>query len=105
MIEAKASFDRKPSSALDGKTPRPLFGAPAFNLVLPQARTRNGAAHTIHDLSDHPWAGAEVDIVLSAREVEEMTNDQVPMTKKIKVRSMKYIKLTRQSINVMMIVI
>lgn len=35
-------------------------------LVLPQARTRNGAGQTLRDLSDHPWAGADVELTLSA---------------------------------------
>src|SRR4029079_4952288 len=39
---------------------------PDFPLVLPQARTRSGAAQTTKDLSDHPWAGAEVVMTLTA---------------------------------------
>ena len=48
--------------------PRPLFGAPDFALTLPQARTRNGAGQTTKDLTDHPWAGAEVTMTLVARD-------------------------------------
>ena len=33
---------------------------PDFPLVLPQARTRNGVGQTTKDLSEHPWAGADV---------------------------------------------
>ncbi len=33
-------------------------------LMLPQARTRNGVGQTLRDLSDHPWAGAEVRLTL-----------------------------------------
>jgi len=47
---------------------RPLYGAPDFALSLPQARTRSGAAQTTKDLSDHPWAGAEVVMTLTARD-------------------------------------
>jgi hypothetical protein len=36
------------------------YGPPDLALVLPQARTRNGVAQTIKDVTDHPWAGAEV---------------------------------------------
>jgi uncharacterized protein (TIGR02302 family) len=76
VVEAKATFDRKQEPARDGKsdakgadkTPRPLFGAPSINLALPQARTRTGVGQTTHDLSDHPWAGAEVSVTLSARD-------------------------------------
>jgi uncharacterized protein (TIGR02302 family) len=67
VVEAKATFARKPDQSA-GKAPRPLFDAPAFNLVLPQARTRNGVAQTIHDLSEHPWAGGEVQMTLVARD-------------------------------------
>ena len=48
--------------------PRPLFGPPDFALVLPQARTKNGVGQTIKDLTDHPWAGAEVTMTLVARD-------------------------------------
>ena len=37
-------------------------------LSLPQARVKNGAGQTIKDLSDHPWAGAEVSMTLVARD-------------------------------------
>jgi uncharacterized protein (TIGR02302 family) len=36
--------------------------------VLPQARTRNGVGQTTKDLSEHPWAGSEVAIMLHARD-------------------------------------
>lgn len=65
VIEAKAKFAPKDKDAGKG---RPLFTAPEFALTLPQARTRNGAAQTTHDLSDHPWAGAEVTLTLTARD-------------------------------------
>ncbi len=67
VTDAKATFARKnePNSAA---TPRPLFEAPSINLVLPQQRTRNGVAQTINDLSDHPWAGGEVEVTLLARD-------------------------------------
>jgi uncharacterized protein (TIGR02302 family) len=51
-----------------GKPPHPLFGPPEFKLTLPHVRTRSGAAQTTHDLSSHPWAGAEVAMRLVARD-------------------------------------
>src|SRR5258705_7401494 len=39
-----------------------------MQLVLPQARVKNGVGQTTKDLSDHPWAGAEVTITLTARD-------------------------------------
>jgi len=68
VIAAQANFALKQKPGPDGRVPRPLYGAPDFTLVLPQARTRNGAGQTTKDLSDHPWAGAEVTLTLVARD-------------------------------------
>jgi uncharacterized protein (TIGR02302 family) len=69
VTEAQASFARKPTqSAESEEAPHPLFGPPDFALVLPQARTRNGVGQTIKDLTDHPWAGADVTMTLIARD-------------------------------------
>ena len=68
MIDAQATFERKPDATPPAKEPRPLFGAPEFTLVLPQARTRNGAGQTIKDLTEHPWAGVDVTMTLVARD-------------------------------------
>jgi uncharacterized protein (TIGR02302 family) len=56
------------SAPAAGKTPRPLFGPPDFPLVLPQARPKNATGQTIKDLTDHPWAGAEVTMTLVAHD-------------------------------------
>jgi uncharacterized protein (TIGR02302 family) len=64
VVDAKATFALKDES----KSGRPLYDAPSFALTLPQARTRSGVAQTTHDLTEHPWAGAEVSIVLVARD-------------------------------------
>jgi uncharacterized protein (TIGR02302 family) len=68
VISAQANFALKEKARADGSVPRALYGAPDFPLVLPQLRTRNGTAQTTKDLSDHPWAGAEVVLTLSARD-------------------------------------
>ena len=68
MTEAQATFARKNDDDADGEGPHPLFGPPDFALILPQARTRAGVAQTIKDLTDHPWAGAEVEMTLVARD-------------------------------------
>ena len=47
---------------------RALYEAPDFPLVLPQARTRNGAGQTTKDLTEHPWAGVDVAMTLTARD-------------------------------------
>src|SRR3954465_1919766 len=68
VIGAQATFALKDRKGSDGKEPRALYNAPDFPLVLPQARTRSGAAQTTKDLTDHPWAGAEVVMTLTARD-------------------------------------
>jgi uncharacterized protein (TIGR02302 family) len=67
VVEAKAKFDIKEQTPAD-KPRRPLFTAPDFALTLPQARTRNGAAQTTRDLTEHAWAGAEVVMTLVAKD-------------------------------------
>ena len=68
VTEAQATFARKNDADADGESPHPLYGPPDFPLILPQARTRAGVAQTIKDLTDHPWAGAEVEMTLVARD-------------------------------------
>ena len=66
VVDARAAFERKlPGEAAKG---RPLFGPPDMPLVLPQARTRNGVGQTTRDLSEHPWAGVDVVLTLSAHD-------------------------------------
>ena len=66
VVEAHAEFALKDDDAPAGA--HPLFNAPEFPLTLPQARTRAGAAQTTRDLTEHPWAGAKVEITLVARD-------------------------------------
>lgn len=66
VVEAKATFTLKDDSI--SADAHPLFAAPEFRLSLPQVRTRSGAAQTIHDLTEHPWAGAKVEMTLIARD-------------------------------------
>jgi uncharacterized protein (TIGR02302 family) len=68
VTEAQATFARKDAPGAAGEAARPLYGPPDFALVLPQARTKNGIGQTIKDLTDHPWAGAEVMMTLVARD-------------------------------------
>jgi uncharacterized protein (TIGR02302 family) len=79
VSEARAFFKLKPQLDEFGmkaggfKEARPLFEAPDMPLILPQARTRNGAGQTLRDLSNHPWAGA--DVVLTLRALDEGGNE------------------------------
>ncbi|MDA9400166.1 TIGR02302 family protein [Bradyrhizobium sp. CCBAU 45389] len=61
--------DGKDGSKDDTKAAaRPLFPPPQFPLVLPNARTRNGVGQTVKDLSEDPYAGADVTLTLSAKD-------------------------------------
>ncbi|WP_347264316.1 TIGR02302 family protein [Nitrobacter sp.] len=69
VTEAHASFSARPASAAnDGTVARPLFDPPQFALVLPNARPRSGIGQMVHDLSESPYAGAEVTLTLTARD-------------------------------------
>ena len=74
VTEAQAHFVARPGDAPKGATenasaaPRPLFNPPQFPLVLPNARTRNGVGQTVKDLSDDPYAGADVTLTLTAKD-------------------------------------
>ncbi|WOH82592.1 TIGR02302 family protein [Bradyrhizobium sp. BEA-2-5] len=79
VSEARAQFAVRPTDApkeadgkkdADGKAaqPRPLFEPPQFALVLPNARTRNGVGQTVKDLSEDPYAGADVTLTLTAKD-------------------------------------
>jgi uncharacterized protein (TIGR02302 family) len=69
VVDAQATFALKqqPQQQNPGSA-HALYGPPDFNLQLPQARTRNGIGQTTKDLSDHPWAGAEVVMTLVAHD-------------------------------------
>ncbi|WP_213285737.1 TIGR02302 family protein [Bradyrhizobium sp. sGM-13] len=80
VTEARAQFAvRVPDSGKEGNKedkskeaeraePRPLFEPPQFALVLPNARTRNGVGQTVKDLSEDPYAGADVTLTLTAKD-------------------------------------
>ncbi|MBX9646065.1 MAG: TIGR02302 family protein [Xanthobacteraceae bacterium] len=86
VTEARAQFAARRSEAMEsgrpvakeaareaGKDnnaaePRPLFEAPSFPLVLPNARTRNGVGQSVKDLSEDPYAGADVTLTLTAKD-------------------------------------
>jgi uncharacterized protein (TIGR02302 family) len=69
VTEARAHFAVRPTDAPTGtQQARPLFAAPEFPLVLPNARTRNGVGQTVKDLSEDPYAGADVTLTLTAKD-------------------------------------
>ena len=80
VTEAQATFARKDDPAGNSADAHPLFGPPNFPLVLPQARTKNGVGQTIKDLTDHPWAGAEVTMTLVAHDEGGNEGSSEPFT-------------------------
>jgi len=69
VTEAQAHFVARPGDAPTASAPpRPLFDPPKFPLVLPNARTRNGVGQTVKDLSEDPYAGADVTLTLTAKD-------------------------------------
>ena len=68
VTHAEARLALKPPAQPPEKPARPLYDAPNFPLILPQARTRNGVGQTTKDLTEHPWAGATVVLTLVARD-------------------------------------
>jgi uncharacterized protein (TIGR02302 family) len=68
VVGAHAEFALKNDDRTDEKPAHPLYGAPEFQLTLPQQHTRSGAAQTTRDLTEHPWAGAKVAMTLVARD-------------------------------------
>ena len=64
VTEAHAQF----SSRAADPAAQPLFDAPEFALGLPNARTRNGVGQTVKELSEHPYAGADVTLTLTAKD-------------------------------------
>ena len=66
VTEAHALFAaRHAASAAEA---RPLFDPPQLPLVLPNVRTRNGVGQTVKDLSEDPYAGADVTLTLTAKD-------------------------------------
>src|SRR5437588_4524051 len=69
VTEAQAHFVARPAEAAkETAEARPLFVPPQFPLVLPNARTRNGVGQTVKDLSEDPYAGADVTLTLTAKD-------------------------------------
>ena len=64
VTEARAQFLPPAAEA----SAQPLFDAPEFPLGLPNARTRNGVGQTMKDLSEHPYAGADLTLTLTAKD-------------------------------------
>ena len=62
-VSADARFALAQQGAPDA---RPLYDAPEMALSLPRRNAADKSARTTSDLTDHPWAGAPVDVTLHA---------------------------------------
>lgn len=78
VVDAKALFALKNTSDAANAGARPLFDPPEVQLSLPQARVRNGTGQTTRDLTDSPWAGAEVVMTLTARDEANNVGTSAP---------------------------
>jgi uncharacterized protein (TIGR02302 family) len=67
VTEAQAQFKPRVPGKTDA-APQPLFDPPQITLGLPNARTRNGVGQTVKDLSENPYAGADVTLTLIAKD-------------------------------------
>ena len=66
--ETSKETSKAPSKGENTVDARPLYPAPQFPLVMPNARTRNGVGQTVKDLSEDPYAGADVTLTLTAKD-------------------------------------
>ncbi len=84
VTEARAQFaPRATDGAKAAASPRPLFEPPQFGLVLPNARTRNGVGQTVKDLTEDPYAGAEVTLTLTAKDEAGNTGTSEPFNTRL----------------------
>ena len=78
-INAEAAFANPVGP--DGRpATRPLVEPPKASLQIPPAGSEDGAAETTIDLSDHPWAGAKVEMTLIARDEGGNEGKSEPVT-------------------------
>lgn len=68
VVAAEARIRPIPDENGPGREPRPLVEAPQFPLSLPPRTGTAKTGETIRDLTSHPWAGSEVELLLSARD-------------------------------------
>ena len=72
VTEAQAQFApraaKEGGAGDDSAKAQPLFDPPSITLGLPNVRTRNGVGQTVKDLSENPYAGADVTLTLTAKD-------------------------------------
>ncbi|WP_417687379.1 TIGR02302 family protein [Roseibium sp.] len=68
VIAAEANIQPTPETGAKSANPRPLVEAPRFPLSLPARSSTAKTGETIRDITSHPWAGSEVELVMTARD-------------------------------------
>lgn len=71
VVSAEAKITPVRENTAHTRGPRPLVNAPQFPLSLPPRAGTAKTAETIRDLTSHPWAGSEVNLIMSARDEAE----------------------------------
>ena len=82
VANAEATFAR-PGAAPAHSLAEP----PKFALSLPSGANGTGEARTTSDLAEHPWAGAEVTMILRATDVGGASGASAPVTMKLPQRA------------------
>ena len=82
VSSAEAEFS-KPSGADASPPPRALIEAPKLPLQLPSTASGVGEASTTSDLSEHPWAGAQVMMTLKATGLSGQVGASAPIAIKL----------------------
>ncbi len=78
VVAAEAGISPVPGTSAGTKTPRPLVEAPQFPLSLPAWTGTAKTGETIRDLTSHPWAGSEVNLILTARDEAGQVGTSAP---------------------------
>jgi len=78
VASAEAEFAKPAAGA--GPAPRALIEAPKLPLQMPSTLSGVGEARTTSDLSQHPWAGAEVAMTLKATGLSGVVGASAPIT-------------------------
>ncbi|WP_417667784.1 TIGR02302 family protein [Roseibium sp.] len=68
VVAAEARIQPTPNTGAKSADPRPLVEAPQFPLSLPARSDTAKTGETIRDITSHPWAGSEVELVMTARD-------------------------------------
>ena len=84
VVGAEATFTPIPDAdakddGTENAAAEPLIPAPKFPLVLSQRGGRKVGGETIRDLTAHPWAGSEVLMTLTARDIAGQTGTSEPI--------------------------